>query len=123
MVFPNQHLTDVMVTFHDDRGSGKLAIEGLEPLVTFTKGSKFTLLVEFCAVADQAVVLRLEYDDTVLGEGNIRRIRKLIESALEGMVDGKSYEGIKEGLGRVEVDAEDEEVESWFGKRFEELKG
>lgn len=121
-VLPNQPLTDVMVTFHDDRGSGKLAIGGLEPVVTFTKGAKFTLLVEFCAVSEDGVVLRLEYDNTVLGEREIRRICKLIEGALEGVVDGKSYEGIKEGLKGVEVGAEEGGMESWFGKRFAELK-
>ncbi|KAF1938005.1 nonribosomal peptide synthase GliP-like protein [Clathrospora elynae] len=119
-VFPNQALTDVMVTFHDDRNSPKLPLEGLDPLVTYTKGSKFTLLVEFCAVSDDTVLLRLEYDNTLISDIEIRRIWNLIETALIAIVDGKSYAEIKEELREVEVDGTMKEgvVESYFGKKL-----
>jgi hypothetical protein len=47
---------------------------------------------------------------------------------LEGFVQGKGYAEIKEGLWGVEIEMEMEvevesgDVESWFRKRFEELK-
>ncbi len=119
-VYPNQALTDIMVTFHDDRTSPKLPIEGLEPLVTYTKGSKFTLLVEFCAVSEDVVLLRLEYDNTLISDAEIHRIWSLLEEALESMVAGKSYTEIKERLRSVEVaeKAEGSAPESYFGKPF-----
>lgn len=118
--FPNQALTDVMVTFHDDRTAPKLPIEGMDPLVTYTKGSKFTLLVEFCAVSEDVVLLRLEYDNTIISDMEIQRIYSLLEEALECIVAGKSYSEIKEHLKSVNVSDKTEvnATESYFGKSF-----
>jgi hypothetical protein len=123
-VFPNQALTDVMVTFHDDRESPKLPIDGLDPLVTYTKGSKFTLLVEFCAVSEDTVLLRLEYDNTLIDDAKIQHIWNLLEEALEGIVAEKSYTEIKEGLRSVGVGEKGGSgaTESYFGKRFYAFK-
>lgn len=119
-IFPNQALTDVMVTFHDDRTAPKLPIDGMEPLVTYTKGAKFTLLVEFCAVSEDVVLLRLEYDNTLISDMEIHRIWKLLEEALESIVAGKSYIEIKERLRNVVVNEKMETgaVENYFGKPF-----
>ncbi|KAF1840228.1 acetyl-CoA synthetase-like protein [Cucurbitaria berberidis CBS 394.84] len=121
--FPNHSLTDVMVTFHDDRTAPKLPIEGIDPLVTYTKGSKFTLLVEFCAVSEDTVLLRLEYDNTLISDTEIQRIWNLLEEALESIVAGKSYTEIKERLRNVSLnEKEDSVVENYFGKSFAAFK-
>ncbi|KAH7377744.1 nonribosomal peptide synthase GliP-like protein [Pyrenochaeta sp. MPI-SDFR-AT-0127] len=119
-VFPNQALTDVMVTFHDDRTAPKLPIDGMESLVTYTKGSKFTLLVEFCAVSEDVVLLRLEYDNTLISDSEIHRIWRLLEEALESIVAGKSYTEIKRKLRNVSVGEKTVTIatESYFGKPF-----
>ena len=118
-VFPNQALTDVMVTFHDDRTAPKLPIEGMDPLVTYTKGSKFTLLVEFCAVTDDTVLLRLEYDNTLISDAEIERICGLVEEALQAMIAGTSYAAMKEQLRSVDLSGkEGGSIESYFGKSF-----
>ena len=119
-VFPNQALTDVMVTFHDDRTAPRLPIDGLEPLVTYTKGSKFTLLVEFCAVTEDVVLLRLEYDNTLISDAQIQRILQLLEEALESIIAGKSYAEMKQRLRNVETaeKVEGGAPENYFGKPF-----
>lgn len=120
-VFPNQALMDVMVTFHDDRTAPKLPIDGMDPLVTYTKGSKFTLLVEFCAVTDDTVLLRLEYDNTLISDCEIQRIWALLEEALESMVGGKDYAEMKEQMKNASVEGKDTDgssMESYFGKSF-----
>lgn len=123
-VFPNQALTDVMVTFHDDRTTPKLPIDGMDMLVTYTKGSKFTLLVEFCAVSDDTVLLRMEYDNTLISGSGIQKIWSLVEEALQSVVTGLSYVEIKDRLRNVAVVEfpANSKTESFFGKRMEIFK-
>lgn len=72
-----------MVTFHADPNALHLSIPGIDPLLTWTEGAKFKLLVEFCAVSDETLLLRLEYDSQIFSLAHVRRIQKLVLEALE----------------------------------------
>lgn len=94
---PNHPLLDIMVTFHDHRAN-KDAIEGLHPLITYAKGSKFLLLVEFTAIHNGGILLRLEYDNKCITKSIIARIQQLIIEALNMIVDGTDYMQVKGAL-------------------------
>jgi gliotoxin/aspirochlorine biosynthesis peptide synthetase len=96
--FPNHPLLETMVTFHDDPHATKLAVPGLEPLLTWTEGSKFKLLCEFSALSEQTLLLRLEYDTDCFSKREVKDLASLISMGLEGLVDGVEYEEIKKGL-------------------------
>lgn len=123
--FPNHPLLDVMVTFHDDRSSPKLPVEGLDPLVTYTKGSKFALLVEFCAISDRTILMRLEHDTECIEKERIQGVEKLILEALGMIVSGQGYGAIKERMRGMagSVGGENNKVDRYFGKRLTELRG
>jgi gliotoxin/aspirochlorine biosynthesis peptide synthetase len=127
--YPNHPLLDVMVTFHDHRKSeqkiGKL-IKGLEPLMTHTKGSKFLLLLEFCAVEDDVMLLRMEYDTECISKLQIMRVQQLVIEALTMLVDGKSYSHVKKTLRRLPLPTESsdsgfQETNLFFGRRLDSL--
>ncbi|KAI2921083.1 hypothetical protein CBS147352_3817 [Aspergillus niger] len=122
--FPNHPLLDVMVTFHDDRTSPKLPVEGLDPLVTYTKGSKFALLVEFSAISDRTILMRLEHDTECISKETIQGVEKLILEALGMIVSGQGYSAIKEKMrGMVgSADRQTQKTERCFGKRLTELR-
>lgn len=96
--FPNHPLMDVMVTFHDDRSSPKLPVDGLDPLVTYTKGPKFALLVEFCAISNGTIMMRLEHDTECIPKEKIQGVEKMILEALRMVVEGVGYASIKQKL-------------------------
>ncbi|KAF2490812.1 nonribosomal peptide synthase GliP-like protein [Lophium mytilinum] len=118
--FPNHALLDVMVTFHDDRTAPKLPIEGLTPLITYTSGSKFMLLVEFMAVSDDCMLMRLEYDSTCISKSEISRTEGLIKEALHAITTGMGYFAMKEKLRtmRTEENEENDKIGALFGKDF-----
>ncbi|RYC63450.1 hypothetical protein CHU98_g2785 [Xylaria longipes] len=100
-LYPNHPLLDIMVTFHDHRANAKnkwMAIQGLEPMITQTKGSKFLLLVEFSAVTDSVVLLRMEYDNECIPKRDITRVQQLIVEAMGMIMDGLGYSEIKKTL-------------------------
>ncbi|GAW22828.1 hypothetical protein ANO14919_123720 [Xylariales sp. No.14919] len=89
--YPNHPLFDIMVTFHDHRANANnkwMPIQGLEPIITQTKGSKFLLLVEFSAVVDGVVLLRLEYDNECIPKREVTRVQQLIIEAMSMIMDG-----------------------------------
>jgi gliotoxin/aspirochlorine biosynthesis peptide synthetase len=81
--FPNHPVLETMVTFHGDLHAVNLALPGLEPLLTWAEGSKFKLLIEFSAVSEETLLLRLEYDTDVFSGPSILRVEKLILGALD----------------------------------------
>ena len=138
--FPNHPLLDVMVTFHDQRssdsgitGKQEMNIPGLSPLITYTKGSKFALLVEFCALASGDVMLRLEYDTQCISKEHISGVANTIVKALEGIIAGKEEAEIKDTLrkhagseSRSATEEEDgwtvvKEKKRWFGRKVAEI--
>ncbi|TGJ80893.1 hypothetical protein E0Z10_g7887 [Xylaria hypoxylon] len=129
-LYPNHPLLDVMVTFHDHRANAKnkwMAIQGLEPLITQTKGSKFLLLVEFSAVADGFVLLRMEYDNECIPKRQITRVQQLILEAMGMIMDGRGYSETKKALGSIPYQPDTElagkETCPFFGKRLDSLAG
>ncbi|KAI1825838.1 BcNRPS1, nonribosomal peptide synthetase [Xylaria intraflava] len=100
-LYPNHPLLDIMVTFHDHRSNAKnkwMSIEGLEPMLTQTKGSKFLLLTEFSAVGDGVFLLRTEYDNECIPNREIARIEQLTLEAMSMIMDGRGYAETKQAL-------------------------
>jgi hypothetical protein len=131
--YPNHPLLDIMVTFHDHRRNKDkkgATIPGLEPLITHTKGSKFLLLVEFCAVENDVMVLRIEYDTECIPKREIVRVQNLIVEALGMVVDGRDYSEMKKTLRSLPYDTYDTEKDAtgesdgsvFFGRRLNSLK-
>lgn len=121
--FPNHPIMDVMVTFHDDRTSPKLPVEGLDPLVTYTKGSKFALLVEFCAISNGTIMMRLEHDTECIPKAKIQAVEKLILEALRMVVEGIGYASIKENLRTMSaLPDQNAKVERYFGASLADLR-
>ncbi|PYI03216.1 nonribosomal peptide synthase GliP-like protein [Aspergillus sclerotiicarbonarius CBS 121057] len=123
--FPNHPLLDVMVTFHDDRTSPRVPVDGLDALVTYTKGSKFALLVEFCAVSERTILMRLEHDTECIPKDRIQVVERGIVEALGMVVQGVGYGGIKErlrGMMALDSGSGDGKVERYFGKKLAEMR-
>ncbi|KAI0447487.1 BcNRPS1, nonribosomal peptide synthetase [Xylaria telfairii] len=127
-VYPNHPLLDIMVTFHDHRanaGNKWMSIQGIEPMITQTKGSKFLFLAEFSAVADGVVVLRIEYDNECIPKREITRVQQLIIEAMGMIMDGRGYAETKQALRNIpyqpEVDPAGNESCAYFGKRLDSL--
>ncbi|KAB8298143.1 hypothetical protein EYC80_001899 [Monilinia laxa] len=124
--FPNHPLLDVMVTFHDNR-TPKTMIEGVDPLITYTEGSKFALLVEFSVVSHDTIALRLEHDTQCVSKSEIRVFEAVVFEAVRGLVSGLGMEDVKKKLvlkkREVEVDVDGRALTpaSYFGKRVEAL--
>ncbi|PLN76560.1 acetyl-CoA synthetase-like protein [Aspergillus taichungensis] len=121
--FPNHPLLDVMVTFHDDRASPKMPVDGLDPVITYAKGAKFALLVEFCAVSDGTILMRLEHDTECIPTEKIHGVERLILEALRMVVEGVGYASIKEKLRRMAaLPGRNAKVTRYFGKGIAEIR-
>jgi amino acid adenylation domain-containing protein len=99
---PNHPIFDCVVSFHDarqqsvssaadDAQSGSASAfafgEGFEPVYTWSEGAKFKLMVEFMAVDDDTLLLRLEYDTACFdSEARIAAVRRAILLALQAIV-------------------------------------
>jgi amino acid adenylation domain-containing protein len=99
---PNHPIFDCVVSFHDARRQGVSSTandaqsgsasafafgEGFEPLYTWSEGAKFRLMVEFMAVDDDTLLLRLEYDTACFdSEARIAAVRRAILLALQAIV-------------------------------------
>ena len=122
--FPDHPLLDTMVTFHDDRRSPRFPLAGVEPLVTWTEGSKFSLLCEFFAVTDETLLLRLEYDTDISSRARIVTIERLIIEALDCLSTNVPYADIKSRLRQVaetEPSIEQDNDTSLFGTKWSAL--
>lgn len=127
--FPNHPLLDVMVTFHDNR-TPKTMIEGVDPLITYTEGSKFALLVEFSVLSDNAIALRLEYDTNCVTKTEIVAFEAVVFEAVRGLIGGMSLGEVKKNLGVKKREAERENGDgmvaastNYFGTRVDILSG
>jgi len=119
--YPVNPILNTVVTFHDDRKSPKLPIEGLEPLCTYGHGAKFALMVEFTALSDESVFVRCEYDDSLISKKMISKIEDLILEGLDLIAEGTEYEGMKArmrsmALEEIEESEAERVPEAAFGK-------
>lgn len=101
--YPNHTVLDVMVTFHDNRAAGNVDIHGLEPLSVWAQGSKFVLLVEFCALANGSCIMRVEHDTDVFPGDEIVRVEGLILKALRCLTEEMTYSQAKHIFESAEV--------------------
>ena len=97
-LLPDHPLFDCVVSFHDMATSSELPEgggvwnqlnigPGIQPQFVWSEGSKFKLMVEFTAVNEDTLLLRLEYDDTCYdGEAHMAAVRRMILRALETVV-------------------------------------
>ncbi|KAK2054704.1 hypothetical protein LY76DRAFT_663931 [Colletotrichum caudatum] len=68
--YPDHPLFDVMVSFHEPQMVQQLRmdIQTLQPCFGWSSGAKFKVMCEFTAVADDCVLLRVEYDDGCISQ-------------------------------------------------------
>ncbi|KAK2741485.1 NRPS [Myotisia sp. PD_48] len=94
--FPNHPILDTMVTFHDNRSGQRRGFPGMRPLLTWTQGAKFALMVEFVALSEETCLLRIEYDTDAYPKLEIAKIEKQIIQAMNCIASGNSYKETKE---------------------------
>ncbi|KAK1767605.1 putative nonribosomal peptide synthase [Phialemonium atrogriseum] len=114
-LLPDHPLFDCVVSFHDmcsteQSGSGawnQLTVgPGVQPQLVWSEGSKFKLMVEFTAISEATLILRLEYDDSCYeGAAHIAAVRRMILRVLEAAItagggDERSFEDLREDMKR-----------------------
>jgi hypothetical protein len=92
-------LLDAMVTFLEPGQFPGAPLPGLSPLLTWSHGAKFKLMVEFMAVDPDHLVLRIEHDPTCVSRPRARHLERALLQALEGLVGGDK--GLAEIAGEV----------------------
>lgn len=86
---PDHPLFDAMVTFYERRATGKAsslangAIAGVESLITWAEGAKFSIMFEFSAVRPSVVTLRIEYDTSLFSADEVLVMTRRIDTRLE----------------------------------------
>ncbi|KAF6816598.1 nonribosomal peptide synthase [Colletotrichum musicola] len=83
--YPDHPLFDVMVSFHEPEMVQQLRMDipTLEPCFAWSSGAKFKVMCEFTAVADDCVLLRVEYDDGCIHqEEDLRRFIRDVAAAM-----------------------------------------
>jgi amino acid adenylation domain-containing protein len=98
--FPDHPLFEVMVSFHDREDGNQFDIPAVKPIETWTRGAKFRLMIEFSAVVDGSLGLRLEYSTECFTERDMEGLHNSIDVALEGLMDGMEWECILDRLAR-----------------------
>ena len=96
--FPENPLFDVMVTFHDERQWPSLPLAHASPLLTWTEGAKFKMMVEALVVSEQTLMLRLEYDHDCFAARDIETAKTLVIYSLDMLTRGYSYDYMVRGL-------------------------
>jgi hypothetical protein len=88
-------LLDYMVTFHEVADMPKLAIPGVEPIHTWTRGAKFKLMAEFASVEDGSLELRLEYSTECFNDAEVHVVGERILASIQGLIGEMPLEEIK----------------------------
>jgi len=77
----------------------------VQPQLVWSEGAKFKLMVEFTAVNEDTLLLRLEYDTRCFGSReHIAAVRRMVLRAVEAIVAGDasgrevSFEGLRKEL-------------------------
>ncbi|KAF2204309.1 nonribosomal peptide synthase GliP-like protein [Delitschia confertaspora ATCC 74209] len=86
--YPNNPLFDVMVTFHHSTSAPALSIPGFSPCLTWSEGSKFSLMVEFITLKTGKLLMRMEYDTDQYSSQKISSIAGSIAEALSSLTEG-----------------------------------
>ncbi|KAI0549811.1 hypothetical protein F4679DRAFT_545657 [Xylaria curta] len=93
--YPDNPIFKVMVTFHTPDVAAKLDISGLVPCLSWADGSKFSLLVEFTALDEGELVLRVEYDTDNYSVADIDTLVANITTALSMLLSDRPCNEIK----------------------------
>jgi acyl carrier protein len=99
--YPNNPLFETVVTFHERQNALAFGLDHATTLLTWSNGAKFGLMCEFTELPNGRILLRLEYDDTVREEVDIRRIEQSIATSLELLAQNSSYADIIDTLRRM----------------------
>lgn len=99
---PNHPLFNTMVTFHEVGQVQSAKITGVEPLVSWADGSKFTIMFEFSAISSSLITLRIEYDSSLFSSQEIRRLATRIDTALDLICKDPSVAELEEILHTVD---------------------
>jgi hypothetical protein len=99
--YPNHPLFETVVTFHERQNALTFGLDHATTLLTWSNGAKFGLMCEFTELPNGRILLRLEYDDTVWEEVDIRRIEQSIATSLELLAQNSSYADIIDTLRRM----------------------
>ncbi|KAI1176302.1 tyrocidine synthetase 1 [Nemania sp. FL0916] len=102
---PNHAIFNVMVTFHEHGNAISLGIPGVRPQLTWSEGSKFSIMVEFTALESGGIIMRIEHDSDQHTSSSINRLAATIAKTLSLLAQGKSNTTIKQVLrdGDVEI--------------------
>jgi acyl carrier protein len=101
--YPNHPIFDVMVTFHEYETKPLLQLPHLTPLYTWAEGAKFKLMVEFQAISQDCLILRLEHDEDCFSMEDIEVFQKLVMLALDLLASGRRHEEVKKHLLKLAV--------------------
>ncbi|KAF2179233.1 BcNRPS1, nonribosomal peptide synthetase [Zopfia rhizophila CBS 207.26] len=96
--FPNHPILDAMVTFHEHGVQPTLPIPDVEPLYTWTQGSKFKIMAEFSARSMSKLLLRLEYSTECFTKDDVQSMQRMVIAALDGLTAGDMYDEIREKI-------------------------
>ncbi|KAI0107197.1 tyrocidine synthetase 1 [Nemania sp. FL0031] len=96
--YPNHPIFDVMVTFHEHANAMSLGIPGIRPQLTWSEGSKFSIMTEFTTLESGSIIMRIEYDSHQHTGPSIDQLATAIAKALCLLTQGKSSSTIKKLL-------------------------
>ncbi|MCJ1401062.1 hypothetical protein MMC11_004274 [Xylographa trunciseda] len=98
--FSHTPLFDVMVTFHDDRheATNKLPLQGIRTLYTWTHGAKFKIMLEFTAIDDERLLLRIEYDSNCFRTQDAATLESLVIEAMNGLAGELELASIRDEM-------------------------
>lgn len=119
--YPSHPISEYMVTFHDNRGSMGAQLKGVKPLLTWTQGAKFGLMIEFCALTDDTCLLRIEFDTDLYSPNKIAAIERQTIKALECIVKGHTLEDTRNFIQEAGMEDIAEDGPGLFGIALEEL--
>ncbi|KAI1120239.1 tyrocidine synthetase 1 [Nemania abortiva] len=96
--YPSHPIFDVMVTFHEYTNAVVSGIPGARPQLTWSGGSKFSVMVEFTALESGGIIMRIENDSHQHTGSSIDQLATAIAKALDLLTQGASSSTIKQAL-------------------------
>ncbi|KIX09578.1 uncharacterized protein Z518_00658 [Rhinocladiella mackenziei CBS 650.93] len=121
--YPNHPLLDAVVTFHDFSSQRSLRprLAGVKPHYCWSEGSKFKIMVEWHAISDAHLAMRIEYDAACFTGASIDLICQRILHAMELLLSEKEYLSIKREIQSVTASSGGDNRPRLFGRLLDEL--
>lgn len=89
--YPGDPIMDVMVTFHEAGSEVQFPIGAAQLGPIWGEGAKFKLMVEFSALPDGSLAMRLEYSDECFEREDVELVGRLLLVSLQGILAGDEY--------------------------------